>query len=106
MHKYRLQEMIGGWFVGDFQPTVERTDQMEVAVKYYRSGESEASHHHRIARELTVIAQGRVRMSGQEYLAGDIVVIEPGESTDFVAVEDTITVVVKRPSVRGDKYVD
>ncbi|MFO0912161.1 MAG: hypothetical protein U0795_04355 [Pirellulales bacterium] len=106
MHKYRLQEMIGGWFVGDFQPTVERTDQMEVAVKYYRSGDSEASHHHRIARELTVIAQGRVRMSGQEYLAGDIVVIEPGESTDFVAVEDTITVVVKRPSVRGDKYVD
>lgn len=106
MHVYRLQEMIGGWFVGDFQPTVEHTDQLEVAVKYYRSGDSEAAHHHRVVRELTVIAQGRVRMSGQEFLTGDIVVIEPGESTDFVAVEDTITVVVKRPSVRGDKYID
>ena len=36
--------------------------------------------------------------------AGDIIVLEPGEATDFRALEKTTTVVVKMPSVLGDKY--
>ena len=36
--------------------------------------------------------------------AGDIVLIEPGEDTDFEALTDVTTVVVKTPSVAGDKY--
>lgn len=106
MRRFRLLDMQGGWFIGDFQPTVTATSQFEVAVKYYQAGDAEQAHHHRIAEELTVIALGRVRMSGEEFVQGDIVVIAPGESTDFVALEDTITVVVKHPSVRGDKYLD
>jgi hypothetical protein len=33
------------------------------------------------------------------------VTIEPGEATDFTALTDTTTVVVKMPSVKGDKYL-
>jgi quercetin dioxygenase-like cupin family protein len=98
--------MIGGWFVGDFAPVVLATDQFEVAVKYYQAGQREPVHHHKIAEEITVIARGRVRMCQREWNSGSIVHLSAGESTDFEALEDTITVVVKRPSVPDDKYLD
>ena len=104
MKRHRLSDMKGGWFVGDFSPVVLRTPVVEVGCKHYRAGDSESAHVHRIAVELTLIASGRVRMNGVEYVAGDVVEIAPGEATDFVALDDTTTVIVKMPSVAGDKY--
>ena len=43
-------------------------------------------------------------MFGQEWGAGSIVMVEPGDTTDFRAVTDVVTVVVKLPSIAGDKY--
>ena len=59
---------------------------------------------HRIATEITLIASGRARMVGREFVAGDIIILDPGDATDFLAIEPTTTVVVKMPSVMGDKY--
>jgi hypothetical protein len=44
-------------------------------------------------------------MNGVEYNEGEIVVIEPGEATDFEALQDTITTVVKLPCAKDDKYI-
>jgi len=97
--------MVGGWMVGDFEPTCIRTTACEVACKHYQAGAAEAAHVHRVATELTLIASGRVTMNGRTYVAGDIVILEPGEATDFKALEPSTTVVVKMPSVAGDKYL-
>lgn len=103
----KLDDMIKGWFVGNFEPTLLRTNDVEVAVKEYKKGDYESSHYHKIATEITVILNGRVRMNGVEYGKGDIIVMEPGESTDFECLEDgTQNVVVKHPGVNNDKYVD
>jgi hypothetical protein len=102
----KLENMINGWFVGDFKPSLLQTQDVEVAVKNYQQGEFEVSHYHKIATEITVIVSGLVKMNGEEYKKGDIVIIDPHESTDFVALEDTITVVVKRPGAVNDKYID
>src|SRR5262245_32416734 len=99
-----LQEMIGGWMVGNFEPTCIRTEACEVACKHYAAGATEAAHVHRVATERTRIAAGRVTMNGRTYSAGDIIILDPGEPTDFRALEPTTTVVVKMPSVAGDKY--
>jgi hypothetical protein len=99
-----LQDMVGGWIVGNFEPTCLKTTACEVACKHYEAGAAETAHVHRIATELTLIAAGRVTMNGRTYGAGDIIVLEPGEATDFQALEKTTTVVVKMPSVMGDKY--
>jgi len=106
LKKYSLSQMVGGWFVGDYSPTVLRSGEFEVAVKFYDKGDREGSHHHKRAEEITVIASGKVRMRDQEFTQGDIILIPPGESTDFEALEATTTVVVKRPSVMDDKYID
>ncbi len=105
MKKWHLSEMKKGWFVGNFQPTAFKTNACEVAFKNYSAGEKEVEHFHKIATEITLIQSGRVQMCGKEYVAGDIVVIEPGTATAFEALEDTKTVVVKVPGANHDKYV-
>lgn len=105
MKTARLADMTKGWFVGDFSPTLHRTRDVEVAVKTYRAGEAEAAHYHKVATEFTVITQGEVEMNGRRYTAGDIIVIEPGDITDFRAVTDATTTVVKIPGATNDKYL-
>lgn len=106
MKHERLEKMVKGWFVGDFTPSVLRTGAAEVGVKHYRAGDREESHHHKVATEVTVIVSGQVRMLGRVFGPGDIVVVEPGESTAFEALTDAVNVVVKMPGALGDKYVD
>jgi quercetin dioxygenase-like cupin family protein len=105
MQVFKHQDMIKGWFVGGFTPTALATEAAEVGVKTYAAGASEERHYHKIAHEITMIQSGRVRMNGVEYSSGDIIVIAPGESTDFVVLEDTVTVVVKVPGALNDKYL-
>ena len=105
MKTAKLQDMKKGWFIGNFDPTLCATNDVEVAVKKYRSGDAEGAHFHKIATEFTVIVSGRVRMNDKEYTRGDIVIMEPGDITDFEALEDTVNVVVKIPGANNDKYV-
>lgn len=105
MKTAKLEDMIKGWFVGNFEPTLLKTNDVEVAVKEYKKGDYEAKHYHKIATEITVITQGRVKMNGIEYKKGDIIVMEPSETTDFEALEENTTnVVVKLPGANNDKY--
>jgi len=102
---YHLNEMVKGWFIGLFNPAVFSTAEVEVAVKSYKAGEYEPVHHHKIATEITVIAVGSVRMMGKEYKTGSIIVQEPNDATDFLALTDVVTSVVKIPGVPNDKYL-
>lgn len=102
----RIEEMTKGWFIGNFEPSLLKTNAVEVALKKYKKGDYEKAHYHKIATEFTVIVSGRVRMNGKEYIEGDIIVIEPNDSTDFEALEDnTVNVVVKIPGANNDKYL-
>jgi quercetin dioxygenase-like cupin family protein len=102
---YRLADMVGGWFVGDFSPAVLRSPHAEVAVKSYRQGQVEPAHEHREATEVTLLVSGSARMCGRVVGAGDILVLPPFTVTGFEALTDCTTVVVKSPSVMGDKYL-
>ena len=104
MKTSQLSDMKAGWFVGDFLPTCYKLKECEVACKYYKQGDSEERHVHKVATEITVIASGHVVMNGVEFRNGDIILLEPGEPTDFHVLQDTITIVVKMPSLLGDKY--
>lgn len=103
----KLDDMIKGWFIGNFEPSLCKTNDVEVAVKKYNKGDFEDKHYHKIATEYTLIISGRVRMNNKEYKEGDIIIMEPYETTDFECLEDnTINVVVKLPGANNDKYID
>jgi quercetin dioxygenase-like cupin family protein len=97
--------MVKGWFVGGFTPSVYQTGGVEVAVKHYKAGECEGKHFHKVATEITVVILGSVRMAGRVWHAGDIVVLEPGEETDFEALTDCVSAVVKIPGAENDKFL-
>ena len=83
MRVFKLEEMVKGWFVGNFAPTVLRTSAVEVAIKEYAQGSFETMHYHKIATEITAIINGRAKLNGLELNPGDIVVLEPGEPAAF-----------------------
>lgn len=99
-----LNAMVKGWFVGDFAPVALHSKEVEVAVKFYKAGDYESPHYHKEATELTVIISGSAIMANKEFHAGEIITLEPGFVTDFKAITDVVTVVVKTPSVKNDKY--
>ena len=105
MKSAKLADMVKGWFIGNFEPTLYRTNDVEVAVKEYSAGAYESKHYHKIATEITVIQSGRVKMFDKIFVGGDIVIVEPNDATDFEALEDTVTVVVKIPGANNDKYL-
>lgn len=104
MKVFKLEDMIKGWFIGSFEPTALSTDSCEVAVKSYNAGDKESLHYHKIATEVTVVVSGEVKMCNRLLKQGDIIVLSPGESTDFEAITDSVNVVVKLPGALNDKY--
>jgi quercetin dioxygenase-like cupin family protein len=106
MKVFNLGDMSKGWFIGNFTPTVLSTNQVEVAVKKYKAGEYEAAHHHKVATEITVITDGEVKINDVVYKAGAILVIEPNNPTDFLALTNVTTTVVKFPGANDDKYLE
>ncbi|WP_063660008.1 cupin domain-containing protein [Aliivibrio fischeri] len=106
MDKYNIDNFVRGWFVGGFEPTLYKTTDVEVAVQHFKKGDKERSHCHRIATEITMVVSGKASMKGMILKSGDIIRINPGEFTDFEALEDTITTVVKLPGALNDKYME
>jgi hypothetical protein len=103
--RFSIDEFTKGWIVGDFEPSLLKTKEFEVAVKYYQKGDQEARHVHRVAREITIIVTGKFLMNNHVLVAGDIMSLQPGESADFYCIENGATTVIKTPSVQGDKYL-
>ena len=101
----KLNQMFRGWVVGNFDPSLYKTDDVEVAVKNYKKGDYEPKHYHKIATEITIICKGRVLMNNELYEEGDIITIEPNEETDFRALNDVITTVIQLPCTKDDKYM-
>ena len=106
MQVSNYEDMVRGWFVGNFEPSAFKTNDVEVAVQQYKKGDTENSHHHKIATEITFIMEGTAKINGIEYKSGDILVIEPNESVEFEALTDVKNVVVKVPGANDDKYED
>lgn len=101
-----LDSMVRGWFIGNFEPSIYKTEEFEIAVKKYKKGDYEKKHHHKIAYEITLIVKGIVLMNDIKFTSGSIITLNPGEACDFKCItKDAITVVIKFPSIKDDKYI-
>jgi len=101
----KLSDMTNGWFIGNFEPTLYKTSDVEVAVKTYKSGDTEEAHFHKVATEISVVVSGIVEMYDMCIEVGNIIVLEPGEITAFRSITDSIIVAVKIPGAINDKYL-
>jgi len=93
-----------GWFVGQWEKAVFRTDLFEVANGFNVAGEHSPKHYHQKATEINLITSGKVKVNGEIFTAGEGFIMEPGDTCECYYIEDTYTLVVKTPSVPSDKY--
>lgn len=105
MERKSLADFTKWWFIGDFEPSLQKTTDFEVAVKTYKKWDKEESHYHKIATEYTVINTWRFKMNWEVLWPWDIMCVYPNDVTDFECLEDGSNTVVKVPCVKGDKYL-
>jgi hypothetical protein len=99
-----IKSYTNGWFIGNFSPSLLKTEAFEVAHHFYHKGFKGTPHLHKIATEYNYILSGKLVASGKNLSDGDIFVYEPFEMSDVVFLEDTHLIIVKTPSVPNDKY--
>lgn len=105
MEKNVLSDFTGGWFLGNFAPSLFLNNDFEVGVKRFAKGQTEPEHYQLTVTEYTAIISGECRI-GEFYLSqGDILTILPNESADFEAISETVLVVIKTPSIPQDKIL-
>lgn len=105
IEKRKIQEFTGGWFIGDFEPTLLKSKDFEVSVKTHPAGEIWDKHYHKVATEYNFVISGKVEIDNQIFVKDDIFIIPPDYVVDPTFLEDCTILCVKTPSVKGDKYV-
>ena len=106
MKTYNIKDMKHGWFIGNFEPSMLKTDQFEVGHHFWKEGTSPVLHKHNVLTEYNYIVKGCVRIPGDQLLyAGSMFVFEPGDVSDISFMTDTELIVIKVPSIPNDKEI-
>ena len=106
MKKLKLSDSgARGWFIGDFPEAVVRTKDFEVCYQTNSQDYPTDDHYHKVITEIQLVIRGCLVVNGEEFHAGEICVLEPGEEYRSYYLEPTDVVAVKFPSVPDDKYL-
>ena len=105
MRKSRIENFERGWIIGNFEPSLLKTEQFEVALLRESKNTAPAAHFQRVATEYNILVEGRMIICGEEVVAGDVFVIEPFEIAAPEILEDCLIVCVKTPSIPEDKIL-
>jgi quercetin dioxygenase-like cupin family protein len=104
MKKRNLSEFWRGWFIGNFEPSLFKTNEFEVGVLTHLKDEIWGKHFHKLATEFNVLLKGEMELCGELINEGEIFILEPGEVADPVFKTDCVILCIKTPSIPGDKY--
>jgi hypothetical protein len=99
MEILRINDMTGGWFVGNFTPSAYKTENFEVSYKKHHKGEFWDVHYHHTVTEINLLMKGKILMQGKELNSGDIFVLYPYEIADPIFLEDCEIICVKTLSI-------
>lgn len=103
MKTAKLNDMWGGWFVGNFEPTAFPAN-FEVGIHRHKKGEFHQDHFHKIGTEINCMIKGRIKINGTEFGPGDIFILYPYEVSQVEYLTDVELVVVRDISDPNDKY--
>jgi hypothetical protein len=105
MEVYKFNDMKGGWFIGDFEPTAYKTKNFEVCYKKHFKGERWPTHYHKSGTEINFLISGSMQIQDKTLTNGDIFILYPYEIANPVFLEDCILVIVKTVSDITDKFI-
>ena len=97
--------MKGGWYIGDFEPNVFKTNKFEVSYKIHKKDEKWDTHFHKKSKEINLIIKGKMKIQNKILEKGDIFVLDKLEIADPIFYKATHVICVKVPSSKNDKYI-
>jgi len=104
MQVYSTEDLVGGWFIGQFEGAVFKTPDCEVSYKKHYAGEAWPAHYHKKADEINYLIEGSMTV-GDQLLTGPVIFVIPkGEVSAPVFHTDVSIIVVKVPGALDDKY--
>ena len=104
MNVSNIKKMFKGWFIGNFEPSVLKTDKFEVGLHIHKKGDETHNHYHKLSTEVNVIISGKMKVNGKILCDGDIFTFEPYTVSEAEFLEDTKLIVVRDSSHPKDKY--
>lgn len=104
MDIFKMKDMKGGWFIGNFEPTAFKTEEFEVCYKQHTKGEQWDTHYHKEGTEINYLVDGKMIIQNKQLNKGDIFILHPFEIADPIFLEDCTVLIIKTPSKPGDKF--
>jgi quercetin dioxygenase-like cupin family protein len=101
----KIKNFKNGWFIGNFEPSLFKTENFEVSVQFHAKGFIGVKHYHKKSTEYNLILKGKINICGNELSKGDIFIFSPNEISESFFMEDTEILVVKNFSDPSDKYL-
>jgi len=105
MKTYKLKDFFKGWFIGNFEPTLLKTSNFEVAFQTHKKGYKTTDHYHKQSEEFNCLIHGKLSINGIVFEEGDIFIMEPMEVSKSEILEDCEILVVRIPSLKDDKVI-
>lgn len=105
MKVYNFKKMIGGWYIGNFSPSVFKTKKFEVSFKIHKKNEKWDYHYHKKATEINLIIDGKMKIQGKILKKNQIFVLKKKEIANPIFLKETKIICIKVPSVKNDKFV-
>lgn len=100
-----IRDFSGGFFVGNFLPNLIPSQHIEIGHHKYPKGYVGPAHYHELATEINYIVRGRIIANGIVLQDGDFFTYPPGEVADVEFLTDTDLIIIKTPSIPGDKIL-
>lgn len=105
MKIFNINDMKGGWFVGDFEPTAFKTKDFEVGYHFYEKGQQWESHYHKLTTEINYVIRGEMKLNGQLLKRGDVFIVYPDEVVTPEYLTDVELIISRDGSPKNDKYI-
>lgn len=104
MRLFKLDDFTRGWFIGNFDPSVLKTEGFEIGLVTHKKGNIWLPHYHKEGTEYNLLIDGQMTLNGVTINKNDIFIIDKYEIAAPIFLEDCRVLVVKVPSIIGDKY--
>jgi len=105
MKQEKIETFVRGWIIGNFEPSLLKTEDFELGVLTHKKDEKWPAHYHKLGTEYNVLISGDMTLGNQRLKSGDVFVLEPYEVADPIFHEDCVIVCVKVPGKTNDKYL-
>jgi quercetin dioxygenase-like cupin family protein len=100
----KLDNMTRGWLIGNFEPSILKTDTFEVGYLKHPKGELWPPHVHKEVNEYNILIKGKMIINNEIIEQGEIFIIPKNMLTSAKFLEDCEILCIKVPSNTKDKY--